>query len=319
MKALVTGGRGFIGYNLVEELLKNNWEVSVIDNSSTSHFGLPAKVEEYNLCLVKDHYECLDVIGGFKADVIFHQAAWPKVSLSVDKPYETSQNNILSILNVLEAVRLSKLDTKVIFASSSSVYGSDSKDPISENQALCPKSPYALQKAQGEEWCRMYSKMYGLDTCCLRYFNVFGPYSMMGSSYSAVLAAWLYSHCVNPNVKAFLEGDGLQTRDFCYIDNIVQANILAAINKNKFSGEAFNVAQGESHSLLEVLDIINELDVDAPKLKPEKRPERVGDVRHTLADISKAKDILGYKPDINFGLQIFKMAEWYTNNYNKSI
>jgi UDP-glucose 4-epimerase len=170
-----------------------------------------------------------------------------------------------------------------------------------------------MQKYQDELWVQLFVNLYGLDAVSLRYFNVFGPHAIFGGAYSTVLTAWMYHLYVDPDYQAFLESDGTQTRDFCFVDNVIQANLLAATRDRPFSGEPINVAQGKSHSLLEVKDMLEE--ISGRELVLEKRPPRVGDVAHTLADISKAREELGYEPTTDFLNQVAVMAEWYRTSY----
>ncbi|MFN2188159.1 MAG: NAD-dependent epimerase/dehydratase family protein, partial [Candidatus Promineifilaceae bacterium] len=206
--------------------------------------------------------------------------------------------------------------TRVVSSSSSSVYGGADLRPTPESYPCQPKSPYALEKFHGEQWCEMFASLYELDVLSLRYFNVFGPHSLFGGAYSTVLSAWLYHLYVDPSYTAFLEGDGSQTRDFCFVDNVVQANIRAGKREGKFSGQAYNVAQGASYSLRDVKDLLEEL--AGKELLLEMHPPRVGDVKHTLADISRAQADFSYAPSTNFADQVAQMAEWYKNSYPKS-
>lgn len=312
MRAIVTGGCGFIGYNLVQILKQTGWEVTVIDDLSSGFIFNHVSNVKYLYQKISQEIvsQCIEELS---PEVIFHLAAVPRVSYSVSHPYQTTDLNILSTLSILEAVRKSSSAIRVIFSSSSSVYGNTEILPTPPDAAKQPLSPYALQKLQGEQWCKMYSDLYELDTICLRYFNVFGPHSRWGGAYSTVLSAWLYSLYVDQSVAPFLEGDGSQSRDFCYVDNVCQANILAALSKTDFRGECFNVAQGSAHSLLECKLEIEK--ISGKKLDLQSRPERVGDVKHTLADISKTTKVLGYMPSTDFGEQLTKMSLWYKDCY----
>ena len=331
MRAIVTGGSGFIGHNLVRALLDNKWKkwnVMVVDDlSSGKSWNKWPKVDyvttalEARLHSTKGHKEetAIDIfVKEFNPDVIFHLAAVPRVSYSVEYPYETTQSNVLSTMAVLDAARkYGKPDIRVINTSSSSVYGGAVLLPTQPDHPVDPQSPYAMQKWQGEEWCKLYADLYGLDVVSLRYFNVFGPHSYYGGAYSTVLSGWLYSLYVDPSVKPFLEDDGLQSRDFCFIDNVTQANILAAVyNINKFGGEAFNIAQGSAHTLLDCKEILER--ISGKTLDLEMRPPRVGDVRHTLADITSSCSVLEYVPTTDFENQVKKMADWYEHSYRQN-
>lgn len=319
MKAIVSGGCGFIGFNLCQTLMKNNWSqwtVCVVEDLSSGKKWNQVDGIKYYFQPLESIID--ELVQNFQPDVIFHLAAVPRVTYSVEHPYETTQSNLISTLKLLEAVRkYKKHHTRIIFSSSSSVYGETKILPTSTSSSPNPQSPYALQKWQGEQWCKLYSQLYGLDTVCLRYFNIIGKHSYYGGPYSTVLSAWLYSLFIDPEQQPFLEGDGTQTRDFCGVENVVQANILAALYEHdKFQGEIFNIAQGQSHSLLECKDLLEK--VSGKKLELEQRPARRGDVKHTLADIKSSKSILGYSPNTNFETQVTEMANWFKNEYRSN-
>jgi UDP-glucose 4-epimerase len=315
MKAVVTGSNGFIGFNLCKALKQQGWQVTGIDDLSS---GLAENVVEgfrYERAKVQDKDRTREIFAKFQPDAIFHLAAVPRVSFSVENPYLTAEANVLGTVSVLEGVVKAGLvdKTRVVATSSSSVYGGADVMPTPETQPCRPKSPYALEKYHGEQWCQMFVELYGLDVVTLRPFNVFGPGALFGGAYSTVLSGWLYHLYVNPEYEPFLEDDGTQTRDFCFVDNAVQANILAATRERRFHGEAFNVAQGSSHSLNECKELLEVL--SGQKLNLRQEPPRVGDVKHTLADISLARVELGYEPALDFEDQVSEMARWYENSY----
>ncbi len=315
MKAIVTGSNGFIGFNLCMELKRRDWSVVGIDDLSS---GRPENVVdgfEYLYTNVQDKDNIENLFREFEPDAVFHLAAIPRVSYSVENPFATAQANVLGTVSILEAIVKADLveKTRIVNTSSSSVYGGADVRPTPENQPLAPKSPYALEKSQGEQWLKLFSNLYGVDALSLRYFNVFGPHYLFGGAYSTVLSAWLYHLYVDPDYEAFVEGDGTQSRDFCFVDNVVQANILAATRDRGFKGEAFNIAQGEAHTLLDCQEMLSKIAGKELKLAP--RPPRVGDVKHTLADISAAQNELGYVPTADFEWQLRKMAEWYEHSY----
>jgi len=325
MKAIITGGCGFIGYNLCKALLDHDigWNIMVIDDLSSGkpwnkwdgityiESPIQESLNEYPRETAIEYYaRC------HEPDVIFHLAAIPRVSYSVEFPFETTAANMMGTMGVFEAARKSKKKVRVVYTSSSSIYGGADELPTPVNCPSNSQSPYALQKWQGEEWGRMYASLYDLDIVSLRYFNVFGMASYYGGAYSTVLSAWLYSLYVDPATRPFLEGDGTQSRDFCYVDNVTQANILAALSEKDFHGEAFNIAQGSSHSLLDCKELLES--ISGKILDLEYKPERIGDVKHTLADISAAKNILGYEPTTNFEDQVRVMAKWYEKSYRKN-
>lgn len=303
-RALVTGGAGFIGSHLVDELVKNGKEVFIIDNLSTGklinishHLGSShVQFDGYSV----DSRYIKDVFRLFKPEIVFHLAAIPGVSYSVKNPIETNQINVGGTLNVLKMSSEFNVK-KFIFSSSSSVYGGTDMNPVNENIVLNPQSPYALQKKIGEEYCSLFSNSYGLDTISLRYFNVFGPRQYADSEYSAVIPAILSA--IKNDKEVAIYGDGEQFRDFCYVSNVVSANLLAAISSPSF-GERFNVACMEKTTINQLFDLLH----GTKKRYVEPRP---GDVRYSYADISRANKHIGYKPLVMFeeGLRITE--EWY--------
>jgi len=292
---LVTGGAGFIGSHIVERLLKDGKQVRVIDNFVTGKRenlnGHIAKLE-----LVEGDILDLELVR--KAvegiEVIFHQAALRSVPLSVDNPLATNEVNTQGTLNILLAARDSGVK-RVVYASSSSVYGDSPRLPKTEDQATAPISPYAVSKLAGENYCSVFTKVYGLETISLRYFNVFGPRQDPRSQYAAVIPKFISRALKGKPLE--VHGDGLQSRDFTYIDDVVQANLLAAALEKGF-GEAFNVAKGKAYSLLDLIAALSR--ILGKNLQWVHTPSRQGDVRHTLADISKARRVLGYKVHTEF-------------------
>ena len=284
---------------------------------------IEASLEARRVCIkektVENAVTAIDtLVSVFNPDVIFHLAAVPRVSYSVEYPFETTESNVLSTLAVLDAARkYGNKHIRVVYTSSSSVYGGAKQLPSHVDCPADPQSPYAMKKWQGEEWCRLYAKLYDLDVVCLRYFNVFGPHSYYGGAYSTVLSAWMYSLYVDTSVKPFLEDDGTQTRDFCFVDNVTHANILAAMyDKARFEGEAFNIAQGAAHSLLDCKALLEV--ISRRRLHLEMRPPRKGDVKDTLADIGRSASVLEYVPSIDFERQVRTMAKWYETSYRKN-
>lgn len=315
MRAIVTGSNGFIGYNLCKELRNQHWQVLGIDDLSN---GLRDNVVDgfsYEWAKIEDRDNTRKLFREFRPDVVFHLAALPRVAFSVENPFDTAVANVMGTLSILEAVVKEDLvgTTRLVNSSSSSVYGGADIRPTPESHPCQPKSPYALEKYQAEKWCEMFASLYNLDVISLRYFNVFGPHSLFGGAYSTVLTAWLYHLYVDGSYEPFLEGDGTQSRDFCFIDNVVQANIRSAIRPERFSGLAVNVAQGSSHTLLECKDLLEK--ISGKTLNLLQKPPRIGDVRHTLADISLAERELGYQPTNGFEDQLTQMADWFENSY----
>lgn len=307
---LVTGCAGFIGSNFVNQLLTQfpKTEVIGIDNFSTGRRdAINSKTTFYEGSIL-DTALLKDIFEKHQPEYVFHFAAVPRVSYSVEHPTETTEANIAGTVSILEAAKNHGVK-RVINSSSSSVYGGALKMPTKESENACdPKSPYALQKYAGELFCKVFSNLYKLDTVSLRYFTVFGPGQYGDSPYSTVIAGWLESLYFPAKKRGFIEGDGTQSRDFCYVDNVVNANILAMQSDKNFSGEAFNVAHGERTTLNAVREMI-EAYTDK-KLDLEQRPPRLGDVKHTHADVSKAKEWFGYEPKIKFEEGLKKTIEW---------
>lgn len=317
MKAIVTGSNGFIGFNLCKQLHAQGHEVLGIDDLSS---GLAENIVQdfrYERLKIQEQERVRSLLQEYQPDVVFHLAAVPRVSYSVENPFLSAEANLMGTISLLEGIVKAGLagQTRFVNSSSSSVYGGADQLPTPEEHPCQPKSPYALEKYQAEEWCRLFARLYGLDVVSLRYFNVFGSHALFGGAYSTVLSAWMYHLYVDPAYEPFLEDDGTQTRDFCFVDNVVQANILAGTRERGFRGEAFNVAQGRSYSLLECRDMLEEL--SGRKLNLKQRPPRIGDVKHTLADISSARRELGYEPTTDFLNQLMAMAEWYRLAYPK--
>jgi len=309
-KFLVTGGAGFIGSNIVKALLDNGDTVRVMDNLATGRlqniepFLGQIDFQEADLTNPTDCRKAADGV-----DYILHQGAIPSVPRSVTDPLKTNNANITGTLNLLLAARDAKVK-RVVYAGSSSAYGDSPVMPKTEIMEPCPKSPYAIQKLTGELYCRNFSKLYGLETVVLRYFNVFGPYQDPNSVYSAVIP--LFIKAILKNTPPTIFGDGLTSRDFTYVANNVQANILACAAPQSVSGEVINIACGYEISLNQLAEKINKL--LAKNIKPVYAPERAGDVKHSLADISKAEKLLGYKPLVSFDAGLAKTIEFYKTN-----
>lgn len=309
MKFLVTGGAGFIGSNIVEELLKRRHKVRVIDNFCT---GKLSNIKPFlkKIELVKgDIRKEKDLRKALKGiDYVLHQAALRSVPRSVDDPLSTNEVNITGTLKLLMIARECKVK-RVVYASSSSVYGDNKKLPQSEDLRNSPVSPYATSKLGAENYCYVFAKTFGLETVALRYFNVFGPRQDPQSKYAAVIPKFILAALNGEEIE--VHGDGKQSRDFSYIDNVVEANILAAITPG-MSGQIFNIACNQSNS---VMDIVTGIEgIVGKKLPRYHTPPRAGDIRQTLADISKAKKLLKYKPKTMFNEGLRKTFEWFKNN-----
>jgi len=312
-KLLVTGCAGFIGSQFVDHLIeiKKVYPKNIIgiDNFSTGRRDRVNKKITFYEGSVTDPELVNKIFKKHKPDYVFHFAAIPRVSYSVEYPAKTTNNNITGLVNVLESAKNYKAK-RVIYSSSSSVYGKAESLPVNEEKNKPnPLSPYALQKHMSELLCKMFSTLYGLDTVSLRYFNVYGPGQYGDSPYSTVISAWLDGIYHSPNKKLFLEGNGKQSRDFCFVENVIQANIKAMETKKPLKGEAINIAHGERTNLSTVKKLIEKH--SDTEIKLASYPPRIGDIPHTQADISKAKKLLGYTPSINFEEGLKKTIDWH--------
>lgn len=309
---LVTGGAGFIGSNLCEAILNMGYEVRCLDDLSTG------KQENVDIFLndpsytfikgdVKDLETCMKACEG--VDYVLHQAAWGSVPRSIEMPLFYCANNITGTLNMLEAARQHKVK-KFIYASSSSVYGDEPNLPKKEGREGNLLSPYALTKRCDEEWARQYTMHYGLDTYGLRYFNVFGRRQDPYGAYAAVIPKFI-KQLMNDE-RPTINGDGRQSRDFTYIENVIEANLKACLAPHEAAGQAFNIAYGGREYLIDIYHTLTE--ALGKDIEPIFGPDRAGDIKHSNADISKAQTMLGYEPDWNFEHGIITAIEWYKSN-----
>lgn len=317
MKILVTGAAGFIGSNFLEYILeKTDYNIIGIDNmqSGTKIFDdvIVKLINNYPNRLVFIKYDISNIneliLNGI--DVVFHFAATPRVAYSVEHLLESHNNNVTNTLTLLEWCKENKVK-KFVFSSSSSVYGNTYEYPTNETESLNPESPYALQKKIIEEYCRMYSKLYNLDTVCLRYFNVYGENQYAENAYSTVICAWSKSFTEKTSPR--LDGDGLQSRDFTYVKDVCLANYIVGSSNKEFKGEAFNVGCGKNTNLLEIKEIFE--NISGLKLQVINTPERIGDVKKTHADISKIKS-MGYDSSISIENGVKRTFEWYKSKNN---
>jgi UDP-glucose 4-epimerase len=306
MKVVVTGGAGFIGSNLAEELLKKH-EVTVIDNLSTGRIENLDQIRD-KINFIEGSITDLDLLKeAFSgSDTVFHQAAIPSVQRSVDNPIASNEANVEGTLKVLVASRDCNV-RKVVYASSSSAYGDTPTLPKKEDMKPNPKSPYAISKLAGEYYCRVFSEVYGLKTACLRYFNVYGPRQNPESQYAAVIPRFITR--VLAHEPPVIYGDGTQTRDFTFVKDVVKANVLAM--QSPAEG-VFNIACGKRVSLNELAGKI--MEITGIKLDPIYDEPRQGDVRDSLADISSAGDKLGYEPDFDLDSGLEETIRWFRKN-----
>jgi nucleoside-diphosphate-sugar epimerase len=306
MRVLVTGGGGFIGSHLVERLLRDGHEVRVLDNFATGRrenlLGLDGEFELVEGDL-QSYERAHTAVRGCEA--VLHQAALPSVPRSIQDPLTSNASNVVGTLNVLLAARDSDV-RRVVYASSSSVYGQNADLPKREQMPAEPIAPYAVAKLAGEGYCRSFSQVYGIETVALRYFNVFGPRQDPLSQYAAVIPNFITAFLHGSPPLVF--GDGEQSRDFTYIDNVVEANLLA-IDAERVVGERFNIACGERITLNRMLADLREL--SGRDLEAEYEESRPGDIRHSLADISHAERGLGYRPVVDFSEGLRRTYEFY--------
>ena len=309
---LVTGAAGFIGSNLCEAILNMGYRVRGLDDLST---GKQANVDmfldnpnyEFIKGDIKDLDTCMKACEG--VDYVLNQAAWGSVPRSIVMPIFYCKNNIEGTLNMLEAARQCGVK-KFVYASSSSVYGDEPNLPKTEGREGNLLSPYAVTKMCDEEWAKMYTMHYGLDTYGMRYFNVFGRRQDPDGAYAAVIPKFL-KLLINGETPT-INGDGKQSRDFTYIDNVIEANLKSCLASHEAAGQAYNIAYGGREYLIDIYyGLTKALGVD---IEPNFGPDRAGDIKHSNADISKARKNLGYDPDWSFQKGIAAAIEWYKEN-----
>ncbi|MGB4581287.1 MAG: SDR family oxidoreductase [Coriobacteriia bacterium] len=309
---LVTGGAGFIGSNLCEALLRMGHVVRCLDDLST---GKQANVDLFqddpNYAFVRgdirDHDTCLSACTG--ADYVLHQAAWGSVPRSIEYPLVYEEINIRGTLNMMEAARAANVKA-FVYASSSSVYGDETSLPKQEGQEGVLLSPYAVTKRSAEEYGKLYTKLYGLPTYGLRYFNVFGRRQDPDGAYAAAIPKFI-RQLMNDEAPT-IYGDGKQSRDFTYIDNVAEANLKACLAGAEAAGQVYNIAYGGREYLIDIYRTLAE--ALGKDIGPVFGPERHGDIRHSNADIGKARELLGYDPSFSFAEGVKLAIEWYREN-----
>jgi nucleoside-diphosphate-sugar epimerase len=305
-KFLVTGGAGFIGSHIVKRLVDDGAEVRVVDNFSTGQAerldALRSSIEFVKGDLA-EQATAREIVDG--VDLVIHQAAVPSVQRSVADPVATNRANVTATVNLLEACRDAQV-RRIVFAASSSAYGDTKVLPKREDMPVNPLSPYALQKLIGEGYCKLYHDLFGLETVCLRYFNVFGPHQDPHSEYSAVIPKFITRLLANQPIT--IHGDGEQSRDFTFIDNVVEANLLA-LKAPDAAGKMCNIGCGEHITLNRLVMLLEQhLGVNAKVIHAPPKP---GDVRHSLADIERAKAVLHYRPKITVEEGLRRTIAWY--------
>ena len=305
-RILVTGGGGFIGSNLARALVERGDEVVVLDNFATGRRDNLRPIEGRFALVEADVRDRAAVSSATEGcDYVLHQAALPSVPRSVEAPLDSNSVNVDGTLSVLEAARAAGV-RRVVFAASSAAYGETPTLPKVETMPANPLSPYAASKLAGEHYLRAYHACYGLETVSLRYFNVFGPYQNPESQYAAVIPRFIVAALADRAPTIF--GDGQQSRDFCHIDNAIEANICAMTAPGA-AGQVFNIACGERITLLDVIGLLERI-VGHP-IRPDHQPSRAGDVKHSLADITLARTILGYTASVGFEAGLARTVEWY--------
>lgn len=309
---LVTGGAGFIGSNLCEAILRLGYKVKCLDDLSTGKKeNVDLFINDPNYTFIKGDVKELDVCmhACDGVDYVLHQAAWGSVPRSIEMPLFYEKNNIMGTLNMLEAARQNGVK-KFVYASSSSVYGDHPVLPKREGQEGNLLSPYALTKRVDEEYAKLYTRLYGLDTYGMRYFNVFGKRQDPDGAYAAVIPKFI--KMLMNNETPTINGDGKQSRDFTYVENVIEANLKACLAPSEAAGNAFNIAYGGREYLI---DIYHSLTKALGKdIEPNYGPDRAGDIKHSNADISKARKMLGYDPDYDFDSGLKLAIDWYVAN-----
>lgn len=314
MRVCITGAAGFIGSNLYAACLERGWDVTGVDDLSNGHVKflprLPPAQNDWG-CHLLDFADqvVFDMVRVKKFDVVFHLAANPRVSYSVEHPVETHETNVTKTLQLIDACKGNV--RRLVFASSSAVYGESLDLPTDESDRKAPRSPYGLQKSIIEDYLQMYWTVYGLDSTCLRFFNVFGKNQLGGSPYATAVSSWLTAIKKGEPLRS--DGDGEQSRDMCHVDNVTHACVMAAEKLDLLRGQCINVACGERVTNNEILEYLTSR---YPSARVITAPARVGDVRHTLANISTARRVLGYEPRVKFWEGLDMTIKWTEENWD---
>lgn len=308
-KILITGGAGFIGSHIAEALVAHGCQVTIIDNLASGHLKNIEPLKD-RISFVEGDIQDDEIMEKVSkdCDIIFHQAAVVSVTKTVADPVDSATVNELGTLKVLDAARRNGVK-RVVLASSSAVYGDDPQLPKTESMDLIPLSPYAVQKLTNELYADLYCRLYGLETVCLRYFNVYGPRQDPTSPYSGVIS--IFMTCATGDKAPKIYGDGSQTRDFVFVKDVVQANLLAATSQAA-PGKVFNVGTGESVSVSQLWTKIAHL--AKTRIEPAHESPRSGDILHSLAGIQRACDHLGFQPSVSFNQGLSQTFDWYKNN-----
>jgi UDP-glucose 4-epimerase len=314
LKVLVTGGAGFIGSHIVDRLRREGYQVGILDNFSTGDIlnlvqGPKGEVSVHDRD-IQDYEAVRNVVRGYQ--MIVHEAALVSVARSVEDPFRVNQVNVTGTLNVLRAAVEAKVQ-RVIYASSSSVYGETETLPKTESMATVPASPYGTSKLAAENYCRVFAKVYGLKTVCLRYFNVYGPRQKSGF-YSGVIPTFIKRATEGKPPIVF--GDGLQTRDFTFVDDVVEANMLSLTSPRIVGGEVYNIGGGSTTTINDLAQTVTGL-LGKPGLAPEHAEPRSGDIRASYADFSKARDELGYRPKFSLSEGLAETAAWFCREHRE--
>lgn len=310
MRILLTGGAGFIGSNIARRLVSDGTQVDVVDNFSNGHMHfVPPELRQDNLFICGfDSPAILERIKSKEYDVVMHMAAVPRVSYSVEFPVESHETNVTATLKLMDACKGNV--RRFVFASSSSVYGGADLLPTPVDSPKDPKSPYALQKSIIEDYLKMYHKLYGMDSVSLRFFNVFGPNQLGDSPYATAVSSWLNAIMEGKSMRS--DGDGTQSRDMCYVENVVEACVLSSKAKKPLEAAVLNVACGDRTTNKEILSyLLNKF----PGSRYHDAPWRPGDVMHTQADVSLTEEKLGYNPLVRFWEGLDLTMKWYQDNW----